>query len=570
MDLKEQIQKLVSGVLPEGIRAQIVVSEDAAHGHYFTNAAFLLAKARGMNPLHIAGELVGEMNKSAPEGFLKKIEIRAPGFINFFISETTLHNELKKILEKKEKYGQGEPKKQKIQVEFISANPTGPLTLGNGRGGFLGDVLVNVLNKAGYDAAGEYYINDIGRQIQILGASILYALRIPESKLLSLVPEISKFNRDELYKGDYIDGLAKQFKSAFSQKRIGTYLKKNGILGAGSWGAGTLLKDIKKVIKSFGIGYDEWFRESALYKKRGNKKSLADEVYGFLYKNNLLKEEGGAIWFLVSKFEEDRDRVVRRSNKDGGISAYDTYFFSDIVYHWNKFKERKFDRVINIWGADHHGHVKSVRAAVRAIGVDPQRLTFIIIQLVRLVRGGKEVRMSKRKGEYVTLKELIDEVGLDAARFFFIMNAADSHMTFDLELAKEQSLNNPVYYAQYAAVRANGILKKLPKVLQKNAQLPGKLEEYLPLLNSSEDLELLRLLSRFPEIIQETANDYKVHNLTRYVSELSRAFNAFYEKERIIGEDAGLAAARLSLVMGVILVFKNVFSILGIKIPKKM
>ena len=471
---------------------------------------------------------------------------------------------LAKILKEREKYGRGAKKNKKILIEFVSANPTGPLTSGNGRGGFLGDVLARVLTHAGYAVTKEYYVNDIGHQVQMLGASVVLALDLPEKKLLALLPSIAHIKKEECYKGEYVKDLAVKFAKLNPKKKLETVLLKKGMEGVGAWAADLLLKDIQKVTKGLGITFDEWFRESALYKKTAGK-SLADKVYAYLEKNNLLKEEGGATWFKASEFGDERDRVVKRSKKEG-VSSYDTYFFSDIVYHWDRFKERKFDTVINIFGADNHGHTKSIYAVVKALGIPDEKLRFIIVQLVHLVREGKEVRMSKRKGEFVTLQDLVDEVGLDAARFFFLMHTAGNHMTFDLALAKEQSMKNPVYYVQYAAVRARSILAKAPKELAyaaTDASLAAA-------LRTEADQNLLRLLGGFPQVIQDTAEDYGAHRLIRYATELSQAFNAFYEKERIIGEDAELASARLRLVQATLVVFQNLFSLLGISIPEKM
>lgn len=564
MTLKEQIQELVDKALPAGVTADVSVPEQKELGHFSTNAAFRVAKFQHVSPMYAAEQLVEKLKKEAPEGLLEKIEVKAPGFINFFMPETLLLDGLKKILKEKEKYGRGAKKKKKIQIEFVSANPTGPLTSGNGRGGFLGDVLARVLTHAGYEVTKEYYVNDIGHQVQILGASVVFALGLPEKKLLALIPAIAYVKKEECYKGEYVEELAAKFAKLNPKKKLEAALEKKGMEGVGGWAADLLLKDIQKVTKGLGITFDEWFRESSLYKKIGGK-SLADKVYAHLAKHNLLKEEGGATWFTASQFGDERDRVVKRSKKEG-VSSYDTYFFSDIVYHWNKFKERKFDTVINIFGADHHGHTKSIYAVARALGIPEEKLKFIVVQLVHLVREGKEVRMSKRKGQFVTLRDLVDEVGLDAARFFFLMHTAGNHMTFDLALAKEQSMKNPVYYVQYAAVRAKSILAKAPKELVHSATDAS----LAAALRTEADQNLLRLLGGFPQVVQDTAEDYGAHRLIRYATELSQAFNAFYEKERIIGEDAELASARLRLVQATLVVFRNLFSLLGISIPEKM
>ncbi|MDD5590178.1 MAG: arginine--tRNA ligase, partial [Candidatus Portnoybacteria bacterium] len=458
---------------------------------------------------------------------VEKAEVAAPGFVNFFLSASRLQKETAMILGQKENYGSLDiGQKKKVQVEFISANPTGPLTLGNGRGGFMGDVLANILAKSGFEVEREYYVNDAGLQVGKLGHSI---------------------KKDELaeYKGKYIDALS--------------YLAKNAdeITVIGKAAADVILETMIKptVEKGMKIKFDLWFRESELYKIDENTKiRQVDKIINFLKEKKLAYEKEGALWFKSTEFGDDKDRVLIKTDGEK------TYLASDVAYLKNK-SERGFEKLIYFWGADHHGYVQRYKAAGQALGFDSENIEIIIVQLVRLMKEGKEVRMSKRAGNYVTLDELIEEVGLDAARFFFLMHSAETHMDFDLDLAKEKSEKNPVYYVQYAHARISSIFRKA-------GQEPGN---DFGLLKETAELNLIKQIARLPEIVEDSAKDYQVQRLPQFALDLVRSFHKFYEECRVIDEkNPELTAGRLGLIKAVQIVLKNTLDLMGISAPEKM
>lgn len=520
--LKTKIIDCLKQAIEESVPIEIFASENEKFGHYSTNIALRLAKLRGQNPIEIAEEIKVKLF-TFHFSLFTKIEVASPGFINFWLSEKVLRDELGEILEKEEKYGSLTLRRaqgKRINIEFISANPVGPLTIGNGRGGFCGDVLANILEKAGYKVVREYYINDTGEQIKKLGHSVLG-------------------DEQAVYSGDYIEKLRKKITEKNPAK-------------AGEKSAKIILEEIiKPTVKKMGIKFDKWFSEKSLHKSKEIEKIINE-----FDKKNLIYKKEGAIWFKSAKFGDDKDRVLIK--KDGEKS----YFASDVAYLKNKF-ERNFDKLIIFLGADHYGYIGRMKAAVEALGYEKNNLAFTIIQLVRLLKEGKEVRMSKRTGSYITIDELIDEVGLDAARFFFLMSSPDTHMNFDLELAKERSLKNPVYYVQYAAVRCGSVIAK-----SKEQRVRSK--NNLELLNTPVDINLMRTLLRFPEIIEIAAENYNPQALIRFALDLSREFHNFYEKERIIGEEKDLMSARLALLTATQIIFKNLFNLLGISLPRRM
>lgn len=554
--IKDEIIKIVSKALQQvqgnPLEAEIFVSEKEEFGHYSTNVALKLAKINPLagGPMELANNITGLINKTMPELF-KKVEVVQPGFINFWVSDEILKKELKEILNKKEKYGQSKVKgqKSKVQVEFISANPTGFLTIGNGRGGFFGDALANILKFTGYKVVKEYYINDAKNSTQIkelgktgIGKGKTYLTTDLKKQITKRKSAIKKLTlRQAPAKGEARNGRQGKLKNL--EGEVGHLLAKE------------IHKDNQKFIeKVLKIKFDKWFSEQGLYNKKEVEKAL-DEFK----RKKLVYEKEGALWFKSKQFGDSEDRVLIRSTGEP------TYFLPDLAYHYDKFKIRKFNKVIDIWGADHHGYIARMKAGIKALGIEPEKLTVIITQLARLVKGGKEFKISKRKGTYVTMEDLIKEIGLDAARFFFLMSAPDTHMNFDLDLAKEKSMKNPVYYVQYAAVRAQSILRK--------SNVKGQLSKVnTGLLNTKEDLDLIRVLARFPEIIEESAKNYNPQAVVRYSIELAKQFHNFYEKERVSGVelDKNLSAARLVLVGAVLVIFKNIFSLLGISLPKKM
>jgi len=497
--LKEKIAKLIEKSIKDNKEVLIERPREKSHGDYSTNIAL---KIKG-NPMENA-KLI---SKSLDSPLFDKIEAVKPGFINFFFSKEYLQKQVKEILKQGKKFGDLKiGKNQKVNVEFISANPTGPLHVGNGRGAFCGDVLANVLDKAGYRVEREYYVNDVGEQIRKLG--------------------------NWEYKGKHINDLKKRIKDKDIEKR-------------GEKAAQIILKEmIKPSVKKMGIKFDAWFSEKSLYDKE------VDKTLDYLKKLTYKKE--GAIWFKSTKFGDDKDRVLIKKNKEK------TYFLSDIAYLRNRFK-RGFSNLIIFLGAEHHGYIRRLKAGAEALGYKQNQVNPIIFQLVRLLEKGKQVKMSKRTGTYVTLDELVDEVGLDAARFFFLMRSSDSHLNFDMDLAKEQSQKNPVYYVQYAYARISSILRKAK-------EKPNNPE----LLDSLTELALIKELIRFPEIVEETAQDYQTQRIVQYALELADAFHRFYEKCKVISEDKKLTQARLSLISAAKVVLKNTLDLMGVSAPEKM
>ena len=557
--MKELIKTLLADVLRKttpDFRGDITVkiSENKRNGDYTTIVAFSLSKifppkvdqprTEKKSPQVIAEYLVNKLKKQKIKDF-SKIEA-LNGFINFFLSEKCFYHQLKEILKQKNKYGSSKDKKsQNIQVEFISSNPTGPPTIGNGRGGFYGDVLANILETQGHKITREFYVNDRGGQILALGRSI----KLAQGKKLNLSPfgrspaGGEKTELNNLYKGDYINKLAKQIEKNLSVEE------------AGQEAADLILNTyIKPIMKKFGINFDIWFSEKSLYKGNNYEKVMKD-----LMQKELVYEKDGATWMKTSELGDTEDRVLIKSNGD------ETYFMSDILYHLNKFEIRKFDKVIDVWGADHHGDVSRLIGVLKILGIDLERLKIVLIQFVRLVSGGKKAKVSKRAGTFITFEELVYEVGLDAARFFFLMYSNDTHMDFDITLAKERSQKNPVYYVQYAHARISSILRKAK--LKKNFQFPIS---NFQLLKEKSELNLIRKLIEFPEILTDISKNYEVHHLPRYSLELAREFHNFYEKERVMTDDKKSTFARLALVMATKIVLANALNLMGINAPIRM
>jgi arginyl-tRNA synthetase len=487
-------------------------------GDYSTQIALKLAKDVKEKPQIIAQKIIENLPKS---DLIKTAEEKS-GFLNFWISDEFLSGEIDKILVEKSDYGRSNlGQGKKVQVEFISANPTGPLTLGNARGGFLGDVLANILSFSGFDAWREYYVNDCGKQIEALGKSVL--------------------GIEKIYQGSYIDEIKPRIKS-------------NDPMKAGKESAKIIKEEIiESDCEKMGIGFDEWFWESNLIKQGQVEKMLSKlKSKGFSY------EKDGATWFRSTKFGDDKDRVLVK--KDGTF----TYFATDIANHINKF-DRGFDYVIDIWGADHHGDVPRMKAAAKVFGYD-KKLEFILHQFVRILEKGESVRMSKRTGKYILIRDLIDEVGLDVVRFFFLMFAASTHIDFDLKLAKEKSEKNPVYYIQYVNARIHGILEKIKNQNEK-IKIKNQNEK---LLKKPCEIELIKELIKFPEVIGEIAKDRQVQKLPNYLLTLSKKFHNFYDNCRVITDNKELTQARLNLILATQSVLKNGLKLLEIQAPDKM
>ncbi|PIZ70944.1 MAG: arginine--tRNA ligase [Candidatus Portnoybacteria bacterium CG_4_10_14_0_2_um_filter_39_11] len=535
--IREQIKNLVNKAykkaqdrkrLPEFVMPEITVEHPAQKefGDYATNAPLVTGAIANIPPLNIAESVVLEIEEDMEMNELKKslierIKIQKPGFLNFYLKSEFLQGEAQKILDQKENFGSiniGQGKK--VQVEFVSANPTGPLSVGNARGGPWGDVLANVLRKAGYKVEKAYYVNDYGQQILALGHSVLK-------------------DEEAVYKGGYIDDLHQKIKEQDSFK-------------AGQQASKIILDDyIKKTLENIGIKFDQWYFESDVYNS-----GFVDVALSHLKDQNLLKEKDGAIWFLSSKFGDIRDRVVIKTD------GQKTYLAGDLGFHWRKFQQEKFDKVINVWGADHSGDAPGLKAGIDALGFK-DKLEFVILQFVTLFSKGKKVKMSKRAGNIVTLQELLDEVGKDAVRFFFLQRSANTHLDFDLNLAKEQSNKNPVYYIQYAYARICSVLRKVVATDQAVTINQTRITE--------SERDLICQLVRLPEIIADTARDYQAQRLPHHASELAASFHCFYHDCRVLGnEDPSIDQARLALVRATQIVLKNTLDLMGITAPEKM
>ncbi len=523
------IQAKKEGVSPDFDleRTEIETKNSIIYGDYSTNIAFLLAKEAKKQPKAIGALLKEKIEGLDPKkDIFEKIEIRGEGFINFFLSKTALFSELKKILEEKEKYGNLKTGKgRSLQVEFISANPTGPLTVGNARGGVFGDCLASILEKSGWKTEREYYVNDCGKQILALGNSVLK-------------------NKEAVYRGDYIEALYREMKGKNSYKAGQAAAKK------------IIEKIIKRTVKNFGIEYDNWFFESDLHYSRKIEKAIA-----YLEKKNLIYKKDGAVWFKSKKFGDIRDRVLIK--KDGEK----TYLAGDIAYHRYKFEEKKFDKAINIWGADHYGDIPGLQAGVWALG-HKGKLDVVLLQFVTIFEKGKTKKMSKRKGVFKTLDDLLESVGKDVARFFFLERSANAHLNFDLDLAREQSEKNPVYYIQYAHARICAILRKCAK-FQINPK--SKIQNLkLKLLKHPSELALIKQLIRLPEIVGDTARDYQVQRVPQYALDLAASFHQFYRDCNVLKEKEDLKTARLNLLLATKDVLRETLRLMGIFAPKKM
>jgi arginyl-tRNA synthetase len=509
----------------------VVTPDSAQNSDYATNVAFLLGRELKKKPLDIAHELIHEL---IHEKVFRDISVASPGFINFWLSDEVIHGGLGEILKKRKKYGHDTKKKEKIQVEFISANPTGPLTLANGRGGFYGDVLSNVLISQGYQVEREYYINDAGNQIQTLGNSIL--------AVAGIIPDSGEY-----YHGEYIKKWADKNKKVIKDNL--ELPSSIGKLAAEDFFKNQIRPSVEKKMK---ISFGRWTSENDDIFKKG----YADKALKIFEKRGVVYASENARWLRTTDFGDDKDRVLMTSKGDP------TYLSMDAGHHLQT-RKLGFERKINILGADHHGYVSRIQAVAKILGF--KKYDVIIMQLVRLVSGGKEVRMSKRKGNFVTIDELIDDVGLDAVRYFFLEKSPDTHMDFDMDLAKEQSVKNPVYYIQYAHARIASIFNKI-----KNRRIFNFQFSIFKLLKEDEELSLIKKLIQFPEVVEDTAQDYQVHRLTRYTYELARAFHYFYEKHHVITDDKELTQARLGLAGATQVVLQNVLGLLGISAPKKM
>ncbi|MCZ0754066.1 arginine--tRNA ligase [Anoxybacillus sp. J5B_2022] len=546
--MKEEIKQAVikAGLAAEADIPNVIleVPREKAHGDYSTNMAMQLARVAKKAPRMIAEEIVRHFNREAVS--VEKIDIAGPGFINFYMDNRYLTNLIPTILQAGASYGETNVGNgQKVQVEFVSANPTGSLHLGHARGAAVGDSLCNILEKAGFDVTREYYINDAGNQIANLAKSV-------EARYFQALG-IEKEMPEDGYYGEDIIELGKKLAAEHGDKFVGME-ETERLQQFREYGLAYEMEKIKKDLADFRVNFDVWYSETSLYHNGKIEKALqALREKGHIY------EQDGATWFRSTTFGDDKDRVLIK--QDGTY----TYLLPDIAYHQDKL-ERGFTKLINIWGADHHGYIPRMKAAIAALGYDPDILEVEIIQLVSLYQNGEKVKMSKRTGKAVTMRDLMEEVGLDATRYFFAMRSSDTHLDFDMDLAVSQSNENPVYYAQYAHARVCSILRQGE---EQNLSYEGELQ--LEYIQSEKEIELLKKLGEFPAAVAEAALKRTPHRVTNYIFELASALHSFYNAEKVIDqENVAKSQARLALVKAVQITLQNALALIGVSAPEKM
>ena len=554
--MKERIKTIIedavnrawgAGRLPSADIPAIEIDEPRveAHGDFSTNIAMVSASIQKMAPRRIAEIILTHMED--PEGLVEKTDIAGPGFINFFIAPSAWSPILKTIHEADARYGAcnlGAGKR--VQVEFVSANPTGPLHVGHGRGAAVGDSVANILLFCGYDVEKEYYINDSGRQIATLGRSVYLRMK-------QLSGDPAGFPED-CYQGDYILALAEKL-NAEHPEILRSEREEAIIDRCARFAAAEILSGIRSDLADFGVFFDNWFSEQGLYDA-----GRVDAVIENGRRRRTMYEKDGALWFTTARFGDEKDRVVVRQN------GRTTYFASDIAYHQDKFS-RGFDKVIDVWGADHHGYIPRMTAAIEAAGCDRDQFRVILVQLVNLLRGGQPVAMSTRAGEFVTLKDVVREVGRDAARFIFLTRHYESPLDFDLEVAKQQTNDNPVYYVQYVHARISSIMEKGRERGVGHATWDDAI---LSRLDSPEDLQLIKALGRYPDVVKSSADFLEPHRITYYLMNLASVFHAYYTRHRVLTDTPELTNSRLYLVAAVQKVIRNGLSLLGVSAPEKM
>lgn len=584
--MKQALQNLFSqaleqlktdGIVPTDVNpsVQIERARDAKFGDFACNLAMQLAKPAKQKPRDLAAQLIERLPTA---DFVEKLDIAGPGFINIFIKQAVQYAVIQQILQQKENFGCSQAGQgQKVLLEFVSANPTGPLHVGHGRGASYGAALAQLMRTAGFDVHCEYYVNDAGRQMAILGMSVWL-------RYLELCGEALSFPSGA-YQGDYIWDIAAdlhrengdKFRHPVTEVFAGVVpdevdggdkdkhvdaliVKAQSLLGEVDFntvfeaGLNTILDDIRRDLSGFAVEYEHWFSERSL-----TGSGLVNKAVETLQNNGYVYEEKGALWFRSSDFGDEKDRVLVRDD------GRPTYFASDVAYHLDK-AERGFEHLINIWGADHHGYIARVKAAMQAMQLDKDKLTVLLVQFATLYRGAEKLQMSTRSGKFVTLRELREEVGTDAARFFYVMRKSEQHMDFDLELAKSQSNDNPVYYIQYAHARVARVFQRLQEQ-GKNWQHD---EANLTLLDNEHEQALLTRLSRYPEMIETAAKAYEPHQIAYYLRELANEFHSYYNAHKIIIDDDKLRNARLSLSVAVQQVLRNGLALLGVSAPEKM
>lgn len=559
--MKEDIQRVVLEsvenigrkinieVLP--VEIEVDIPKRREFGDFSINTAMVLARKMGRNPRQVA-ELIIENLPPEGEELFRKVEIAGAGFINFFVRENAIIGKLLDLKNLGDEYGSsGAGKGARVLVEFVSANPTGYLHIGHARNAVVGDTVSNILAASGYDVIREFYINDAGRQMDLLGESVYARYR----ELFGADSEIP----EDGYRGDYIKEIAAEIRSEKADALLGMPFE-DAVRYCREFAEDRLLGFIKTDLDDVGVRFDEWYSERKKIHGAygGNEdRSGLDVILERLRDRGALEEREGALWFLATNYGDQQDWVMVKS--DGSP----TYFLSDIAYHVDKY-ERGFKTVINVWGADHHGHISRLKASLKALGYDESRLDVVLIQFVRLMRNGVEVPMSKRSGSYVTMREVVAEVGPDVMRFFLLMRSSESHLDFDLELAKKESSENPVYYIQYAYARIGSIFKKAEGLgMSASDRTLGRLAE-------PEEIELVKKLLLFPEIVADSADTLAPHKVAYYLQDLAADFHSYYNKFRVVDDDRDLSQARLYLVSCVRTVLSNGLRLLGISAPDRM
>ncbi|MGW9128029.1 arginine--tRNA ligase [Paenibacillus chitinolyticus] len=528
--------------LPEIV---LEVPKDKAHGDFATNLAMQLSRIAKQNPRAIAEQLIQKLDKEKAQ--IAEVQIAGPGFINFRMDKSYLYPILAQVAEQADRYGavnvgQG----RRVQMEFVSANPTGSLHLGHARGAAVGDALCNVLALSGYNVTREYYINDAGNQVNNLAKSI-------EARYLQALGQDAEMPEDG-YHGEDIKGFAGEL-AAEEGDRLTKLGQDERLAYFREYGLKKELDKIKRDLERFGVKFDEWFSETSIYEN-----NLIDDVLGKLRESGYVYEQDGATWLRTTELGDDKDRVLIKN--DGSF----TYLTPDVAYHRNKF-QRGYDELINIWGADHHGYIPRMKAAMTALGYDANRLTVLIAQMVSLFQNGEKVKMSKRTGKAVTMEDLMDEVGVDAIRYFFTMRSMDSHLDFDMDLAISKSNENPVFYVQYAHARICSIFRQAE---EQGVELRGLAQVDLSQLSTEAEYELLRKIGELPQEVAVAAELYAPHRLIRYVYDLAGLFHSYYRAERVITEDAEQTQARLALLGALRTVIANVLAVIGVSAPDRM
>ncbi|UJS27630.1 arginine--tRNA ligase [Macrococcoides canis] len=548
--VQKQKETLIEEIKQAILKAELVAEvpeikienpKDTKNGDYATNIAMALTKLAKRNPREIAQAIVDNIDVQKAD--VSKIDIAGPGFINFYMDNGYLTEIITETLTKKADFGKSAPKNERILVEYVSANPTGSLHIGHARNAAVGDTLCNVLSAAGYDVLREYYINDAGKQIENLAYSI-------EARFLQALGEEKELPADGYHGKDIIeigkDLAAKhpEYKDSSEEERIKAFRK---------LGLDYEMDKLKKDLTEFNVHFDNWFSETSLYENKEIDKALEQmRQHGYIF------EEDGATWLRTTEFGDDKDRVLIK--KDGTY----TYFLPDIAYHYDKI-ERGYDTLINLFGADHHGYINRLKASLETFGVDSKRLEIQVMQMVRLLQDGQEVKMSKRTGNAITLRDIMDEVGIDAARYFLTMRSPDSHFDFDMELAKSESSDNPVYYAQYAHARICSMLRQA-----KEAGITPSTDVNYALITNEKAFELLKRVADFESVIEQAAEHRAPHRITNYIQDLAAHFHKFYNAEKVLTDDIEKSRAHVALIEAVRITLQNALTLVGVSSPEKM